>query len=48
MSPPGRPKGEYLRAQPEGFPVSPPGRPKAEYLRAQPEGLPVSPQVPHQ
>ncbi len=24
MSPPGRPKGEYRRAQPEGTPVSPP------------------------
>jgi hypoxanthine-DNA glycosylase len=26
MSTPGRPKGEYRRAQPEGTPVSPPGR----------------------
>ena len=26
MSPPGRPKGEYRRAQPEGLSVSPPGR----------------------
>ena len=43
MSPPGRPKGEYRRAQPEGSPVSPPGRPKGEYRRAQPEGRPVSP-----
>jgi glucokinase len=42
MSPPGRPKGEYRRAQPEGTPVSPPGRPKGEYRRAQPEGTPVS------
>jgi len=30
MSPPGRPKGEYRRAQPEGTPVNPPGRPKGE------------------
>ena len=42
MSPPGRPKGEYRRAQPEGYPMSPPGRPKGEYRRAQPEGYPVS------
>ncbi len=42
MSPPGRPKGEYRRAQPEGPLVSPPGRPKGEYRRAQPEGTPVS------
>ncbi len=42
MSLPGRPKGEYRRAQPEGTPVSPPGRPKGEYRRAQPEGTPVS------
>ena len=27
MSPPGRPKGEYRKAKPEGSPVSPPGRP---------------------
>lgn len=26
MSPPGRPEGEYRRAQPEGSPVNPPGR----------------------
>ena len=45
MSPPGRPKGEYRRAQPEGTPVSPPGRPKGEYRRAQPEGTPVSPRA---
>ncbi len=42
MSPPGRPKGSYRRAQPEGTPVSPPGRPKGSYRRAQPEGTPVS------
>jgi hypothetical protein len=30
MSPPGRPKGEYRRAQREGSPVRPPGRPKGE------------------
>ena len=41
MSLPGRPKGEYRRAQPEGTPVSLPGRPKGEYRRAQPEGTPV-------
>ena len=28
MSAPGRPKGEYRRAQPEGTPMSAPGRPK--------------------
>ena len=43
MSPPGRPKGEYRRAEPEGAPVNPPGRPKGEYRRAQPEGTPVNP-----
>ena len=43
MSPPGRPKGEYQRAQPEGTAVSLPGRPKGEYRRAQPEGTAVSP-----
>jgi hypothetical protein len=32
MSPPGRPEGEYRRAQPEGTPVSPPGRPKGAWL----------------
>jgi probable biosynthetic protein (TIGR04099 family) len=42
MSPPGRPKGEYRKAQPEGAPVSPPGHPKDEYRRAQPEGTPVT------
>ena len=42
MSPPGRPKGEFRRAQPEGTLVSPPGRPKGEFRRAQPEGTPVS------
>jgi hypothetical protein len=29
MSPPGRPKGEYRRAQPEGTSVSAPGRSEA-------------------
>ncbi len=29
MSPPGRPKGEFRRAQPEGSPVSAPGRAEA-------------------
>ena len=29
MSPPGRPKGEYRRAQPEGTPVSAQGRSEA-------------------
>ena len=43
MSPPGRPKGEFRRAQPAGTPVSPPGRPKGEFRRAQPAGTPVSP-----
>jgi tetraacyldisaccharide 4'-kinase len=28
MSPPGRPKGEFRRAKPEGTPVSPPGAPR--------------------
>ena len=42
MSPPGRPKGECRRAQPEGAPVSPPGRSKGEYRRAQPNGDPVN------
>ena len=42
MSAPGRPKGEFRRAQPEGTPVSAPGRPKGEFRRAQPEGTPVS------
>ena len=28
MSPHGRPKGEYRRAEPEGAPMSPHGRPK--------------------
>jgi hypothetical protein len=31
MSTPGRPKGEYRRAQPEGSPVNPHGRPKGEF-----------------
>jgi hypothetical protein len=34
MSPLGRPKGEYRRAQPGGFTMSPLGRPKGEYRRA--------------
>jgi hypothetical protein len=38
MSPPGRPKGEFLSAQREGRPHSPPGRPKGEFLSAQREG----------
>jgi hypothetical protein len=42
MSAPGRPKGEYRRAQPEGTPVSTPGRPKGEYRNAQHEGTPVN------
>jgi hypothetical protein len=29
MSPPGRPKGEYRRAKPEGTPMSAPGRARA-------------------
>ncbi len=37
MSPPGRPKGEYLSAQHEGTPESPPGRPKGEYRSAHTE-----------
>ena len=43
MSPPGRPKGEYRRAQPGGCLMSPPGRPKGEYRRAQPAGSLMSP-----
>ncbi len=42
MSPPGRPKGEFRRAQHEGTSVSPPGRPKGEFRRAQHEGIPAS------
>jgi hypothetical protein len=34
MSPPGRPKGEYRRAQREGHRLSPPGRPEGEYRRS--------------
>jgi len=30
MSLPGRPKGEYRKAQPEGNPMSPQSRPKGE------------------
>jgi hypothetical protein len=33
MSPPGRPKGEYRRAQPEGTPVSAPGQPHGRACR---------------
>ena len=40
MSPPGRPKGEYRRAPPEGTPVSLPGRPDGE--PAKHEGTPLS------
>ena len=43
MSPPGRPKGEYRRAQPAGSLMNPPGRPKGEYRRAQPAGSLMSP-----
>jgi hypothetical protein len=43
MSPPCRPKGEFLSAQREGSPHSPPGRPKGEFLSAQREGSPHSP-----
>ncbi len=42
MSPPGRPKGEYRRAQHEGTLMSTHGRPKGEYRSAQHEGTPVS------
>ena len=42
MSTPGRPKGEFRKAQPEGAPVSTPGRPKGEFRSAQHEGTPVS------
>jgi hypothetical protein len=35
MSPPGRPKGEYRQAQPDGVQVSAPGRPKRESRSAQ-------------
>jgi len=38
MSPTGRPKGEYRKAQPEGCSAIPTGRPKGEYRKAQPEG----------
>ncbi len=41
MSPTGRPKGEYRKAQPDGTPVTPPGRPQGDYRKAQPEGAPV-------
>jgi diguanylate cyclase (GGDEF)-like protein len=42
MSPPGRPKGESLRPQAEGTPVSPQGRPQGESLRPQAGGAPVT------
>jgi hypothetical protein len=35
MSPPGRPKGEYRRAQHEGTLMSLPGRPKGEWTAVQ-------------
>ena len=40
MSPPGRPKGEFLSAQRAGRPMFPPGRPKGESLGAQRAGGP--------
>jgi hypothetical protein len=43
MSPPGRPKGEYRSAQPEGTLVSPPCRPEGEYRSAQHEDAPARP-----
>jgi len=51
VSPPGRPKGESLRAQREGKPLSPPGRPKGESLRAQRDQVganPIGPRTPKQ
>ena len=42
MSPHGRPKGESLRPEAEGTPVSPHGRPKGESPRPEAEGTPVS------
>ena len=42
MSPHGRPKGESLRPEAEGTPVSPHGRPKGESLGPEAEGTPVS------
>jgi hypothetical protein len=41
MSPPGRPKGEFLSAQHEGTPVSPPGRPEDAFRLAQHQGTPM-------
>jgi predicted dehydrogenase len=38
MSPPGRPKGESLTAQPAGTSVNPPGRSRGDSLRARPDG----------
>jgi probable rRNA maturation factor len=43
MSPPGRLKGEYRRAQPEDVSMSPAGRPMGESRRAPPEGVSMSP-----
>jgi len=42
MSPPGRPKGDRLRAQREGRPVNPPGRPGGESFERQRDGSPTS------
>ena len=42
MSAPGRPKGEYRRAEPEGCLMSAPGRPKGEFRSAQHEGALMS------
>ena len=46
MSPPGRPKGEFLSAQREGRPMLSPGRLKGEFLSAQREGHPMFPPGP--
>ncbi len=42
MSEPGRPKGEYRRAKPEGTSATPPGRPKDEDPAARPDGAPAT------
>jgi len=42
MSPPGRPKGEYRRAPPEGVSMNPPGRAKGP-TRSAPEGASTMP-----
>lgn len=42
MSPPGRPKGEYRRAEPEGVSVTPSGRPKGDYRGTESDGGSVS------